>query len=252
MNWAACPATALFWKVTLEGRRGDAVATLEAADALLALSEKHSITTYVDFGRIYANWARGRLGDPEASAVDLRRDLDELVAKGNKASAAHFNGLLAELEVAAERPDRALTLIGHGLAIAEETAEHLFDPYLHHLRGEVLLRRDLPTRLAPRIAFKAAIAIAKRQGARSYELLASLSLAKLYLDRPPRGRPRRPRAGARRLLADAGNAGDRRGAGAARGAVRKPLSERRPSAAARTAARRRSRARAGRAAGGRR
>ena len=40
----------------------------------------------------------------------------------------------------------------------------------------------------------------------------------LSIDRPPRRSPRRPRAGARRLCADAGNAGDRRGAGAARGA----------------------------------
>ena len=180
------PATALFWKVTLEGRRGDAAATLETADALLALSEKHSIPTYVDFARIYANWAHGRLGDPEASAADLRRDLDELVAKGIKTSAAHFNGLLAELEVAAERPDRALTLIGYGLAIAEETGEHLFDPYLHNLRGEVLLRCDPADPVGAEEAFKAAIAIAERQGARSRELLASLALAKFYqaTDRP--------------------------------------------------------------------
>ena len=40
----------------------------------------------------------------------------------------------------------------------------------------------------------------------------------LPIDRPPRRSPRRPRAGARRLCADTGNARDRRGAGAARGA----------------------------------
>ena len=39
----------------------------------------------------------------------------------------------------------------------------------------------------------------------------------LSIDRPPHGRPRRPRARARRLLADSGNAGDRGGAGAASG-----------------------------------
>jgi predicted ATPase len=66
------------------------------------------------------------------------------------------------------------------LAIAEETGEHFTDPYLHRLRGEILLKRD-PTNPAPAgEAFKTAIAVAEEQGARSYVLLASLSLAKLY------------------------------------------------------------------------
>ena len=54
------------------------------------------------------------------------------------------------------------------------------DPYLHRLRGEILLKRD-PTNPAPaEEAFQTAIAIAEEQGARSYVLLASLSLAKFY------------------------------------------------------------------------
>ena len=66
------------------------------------------------------------------------------------------------------------------MAIAEETGEHFTDPYLYRLRGDILLKRD-PTDPAPaEEAFRTAIAIAKQQGARSYELLASLSLAKLY------------------------------------------------------------------------
>ena len=90
-----------------------------------------------------------------------------------------FYGLLAELEVM-QGPDSALTLIDEGLTIAEETGEHFTDPYLHRLRGDILLKRD-PTNPAPaEEAFQTAIAIAKQQGARSYELLASLSLAKLY------------------------------------------------------------------------
>ena len=40
-------------------------------------------------------------------------------------------------------PDSALTLIGQGLAIAEEIGAHLMEPYLHRLRGEILLRGEL-------------------------------------------------------------------------------------------------------------
>ena len=53
-------------------------------------------------------------------------------------------------------------------------------PKLHRIRGEILLKRD-PANTAPaEEAFLTAIAIAQQQKARSFELRAALSLAKLY------------------------------------------------------------------------
>jgi predicted ATPase len=88
--------------------------------------------------------------------------------------------LLAELDAAARGPDSALPLIDQGLSIAEETGEHLTDAYLYRLRGEILSQRDTANPAAAEEALQAAIAIGKGQGARSYVLVASLSLAKLY------------------------------------------------------------------------
>jgi len=99
---------------------------------------------------------------------------------GNKIAAPSFHGLLAELEALRADMDGALTLIDQGLAIAKETGEHFTDPYLHRLRGEILLTRSPASPVLAEKAFRTAIVIANGQGARSYELLASLSLAKLY------------------------------------------------------------------------
>ena len=87
--------------------------------------------------------------------------------------------MLAQLEAATRGPDAALTLIDKGLAIAAETGEHFTDAYLHRLQGDILLKRDPADPAPTEAAYRTAIAIAKQQGARSYELLASLSLAKL-------------------------------------------------------------------------
>jgi len=76
--------------------------------------------------------------------------------------------------------DGALTLIDQGLAIAKETGEHYTDPYLYRLRGETLQRYDPANPTRAEEAFDAAHTIAKHQGARSYALLTSLALAKLY------------------------------------------------------------------------
>src|SRR5215472_11244212 len=56
--------------------------------------------------------------------------------------ARHCCGLLAELEAVTRGPDSALASVDEGLAIAADTAERLTDPYLHRLRGDVLLKRD--------------------------------------------------------------------------------------------------------------
>ena len=110
----------------------------------------------------------------------IRRALAEQFNETNRINAPLFHGLLAELEAVTRGPDAALTLIDQGLAAAQETGEHYTDPYLHRLRGEVLFRRDPANPVPAEEAFQTAIAIAKQQGARSYELRAALSLAKLY------------------------------------------------------------------------
>src|SRR5208283_4764601 len=56
----------------------------------------------------------------------------------------------------------------------------MFEAELHRVRGEILLKRD-PANPAPaEDALLTAIAVAKRQATRSFELRAALSLAKLY------------------------------------------------------------------------
>ncbi|HZZ21995.1 MAG TPA: hypothetical protein VFE60_05190 [Roseiarcus sp.] len=176
----ATVGTVLFFETILESRRDDASATRLAADALLELSEKHGMRTYLDEGRVYANWARGRLLDPDFGADKLEQALAAYTAQGNRADAPSLYCLLAELQADARGPESALASIDQGLAIANETGEHFTDPYLHRLRGEMLLKRNRSDPAPAEEAFKVAMAMAKAQGARSYELLASLPLAKLY------------------------------------------------------------------------
>jgi predicted ATPase len=79
-----------------------------------------------------------------------------------------------------------LTRIDEALTLAGETEEHWSDAFLHRLRGGILLKRD-PANTAPaEDALLTAVAIAQQQKARSFELRAVLSLAKLYhsRDRP--------------------------------------------------------------------
>ena len=114
------------------------------------------------------------------------RALADYLDQGNRVGVPGYHGLLAEIEAAAGAPDSALTLIGQGLAFAQETEGRLSEPYLHRLRGEILLRRD-PSNPAPaEEAFQRAIAVARQQGARSCEpARVAVAGQTLPIDRPP-------------------------------------------------------------------
>jgi predicted ATPase len=173
-------ASAHFFQAVLETRRDDFASARLAVESLLAVTQEHNLKTYADISQVYSHWARGRQIDAEAGALGLRQALESYVDLGNKSGASSFYGMLAELEAMTGAYDAALTQIDRGLAIADETDEHFTDPYLHRLRGECLLKRE-PRNSAPaEEAFQIAIGMAKQQGARSYELLAALSLASLY------------------------------------------------------------------------
>jgi hypothetical protein len=73
-----------------------------------------------------------------------------------------------------------LALIDEGLVMSQEGGDRLYDSNLHRLRGNILLRCEPANLAQAEEAFKISLAIAKQQGARGFELLASLALAKLY------------------------------------------------------------------------
>ena len=116
-------------------------------------------------------------------------------------------------------PTAPIAILDEALATCDRLGHRAFEAELHRVRGEILLKRD-PANPAPaEEAFLTAIAVAKQQATRSFELRAALSLAKLYQST---GRP----ADAHAVLAPALEGfsptpempGDRRGAGAAGGA----------------------------------
>jgi predicted ATPase len=158
---------------------------------LVRLGREHRMDLHAALGEVYVSWARGRLTEPECGSRDLRKALGAYVAQGNRLFVPYFLGLRAELEAETRSADVALTLIDEGLALSQETGERISDSFLHRLRGEILLISD-PANLAPaEQAFQTAVAIARHQGARSYELLGALALAKLNQST---GRPAEARA----------------------------------------------------------
>jgi predicted ATPase len=160
--------------------RGDPEAVRHIAKTPVELGREHGMALYVTYGEVHSNWAGARLGDREGGTTALREALTAYLGQGNKLWVPLFQGLLAELEAERNDADRALCRIDEALALASETGEHWTDALLHRIRGAILLKRDPADTSPAEDALQSAIAVAQAQKARSFELQAALSLAKLY------------------------------------------------------------------------
>ena len=79
------------------------------------------------------------------------------------------------------------------LAVVDTTGERAYEAELHRLHGELLLNAECGVRnaaLAAEERFQQALAVAHRQQARSWELRAAMSLARLWQQQDKRAEAR--------------------------------------------------------------
>jgi predicted ATPase len=160
-------------------------------DEAVAHCAKH-YKAYEPWARFYSGILLSRRGDPRhgievmQAATAAGREFDA------ELGATLRLGHLATAHASIGAFDVGLGLLDEAIMMVEKTQERLFEAELHRQRGEVLLGRGM-TRGAE-TALLRALAVARNQDARMWELRAATSLARLW---DGQGR----RAEARELLA---------------------------------------------------
>ena len=91
-----------------------------------------------------------------------------------------FLSMLAEGFRKVGRHDEALRALGLGVAQAEQQGEHIHDAELYRLRAEILLDLDANAVEEAEALFHQSLEIARRQEAKTFELRAATSLARLW------------------------------------------------------------------------
>jgi predicted ATPase len=109
----------------------------------------------------------------------MRQGLDILQAMGTDFHRPHFLAFLSEALARAGKPDEGLGVLSEALAFVERTGERHLEAELHRLMGELLLMKK-GSESAAEASFHQAIDIAERQQAKSLELRAVTSLARLW------------------------------------------------------------------------
>jgi len=163
---------------------------LEWAEAGLALSREHRLQVWLVWSVLLRAWAIAELGHVAEGLRTLSHGIEQVRSTGVRTTFPFFLGLCAEQHLKLGQSEAGLDAVREGLEWAETTGEHSSDAELHRVRGELLRQRGQEREAGE--SFAAAIAVARQQHARLFELRATVSLGRQLWDlgRPEEARQR--------------------------------------------------------------
>ncbi len=146
----------------------------------LALSTEQGFPYWLPMSVFMQGWAFMSLGKREAGLQHMRQGLTDWRAPGGDLYIPYALALLAEGSANLKQVEAGCDIVNEGLEIIARTGEHWCEAELHRIKGELLLQQSADNTTEAASCFRQAIAIAQHQHAKSWELRAVTSLARLW------------------------------------------------------------------------
>ena len=160
--------------------RREASAVQSYAEALLTLATAQEFPAFVGYGTCWRGWVVAMQGHGEVGLAQIQQGLAAVLATGAIASRPQSLILLAEAAGHVGQVEEELRLLTEALAAFEASGQGDKLTEVHRLQGELLLRQPAPDAAQAEACFQQALAIARRQQAKSWELRAATSLSRLW------------------------------------------------------------------------
>jgi predicted ATPase len=200
-------AFALWFAALLRQLRREIWLAREQAEAVMTLSTEQGFPQWLAMGTILQGGALAEQGQGEEGIALIRQGLAAHRATGTEVQRTYFLALLAEAYGKVGQAEEGLRVLAEALTQMDNTGERWYEAELYRLRGELLLAQEIksqkakgksqkseretnPQSLTPNPqgeveqeageCFLKAIDIARDQQAKSLELRATMSLARLW------------------------------------------------------------------------
>jgi class 3 adenylate cyclase/predicted ATPase len=199
-------AVALVFASVLHQFRREAPLAQARAEAAMTLATEHGFAQFLAMGTLVRGWALGEQGYGEEGIAQVRLGLAAYQATGAKMLQPYFLALLAQAHATAGQVEEGLRVLAEALAMVQNTGERWWEAELYRLKGEFILKQAVGKESPPtapadatigaevrmgvyghspllteaEACFRRALAVAQRQGAKSLELRAALSLVRLW------------------------------------------------------------------------
>jgi predicted ATPase len=187
---------ALLYTAWLHQLRREGQMAQEWAEAAITLAREHGFPQWLVGGAVLQGWARAEQGQVEEGISQIRQGLATHQAIGSSIYQSYFFALLAEAYGKAGQAEDGLAALAEALTVVDKSEERFYEAELYRLKGELTLQQkseeqrvrietssELPTpstQAEIEICFCKAIVIARQQQAKSLELRAATSLARLW------------------------------------------------------------------------
>jgi class 3 adenylate cyclase/DNA-binding winged helix-turn-helix (wHTH) protein/predicted ATPase len=189
-------ARALYYAASLHQCRREAPCVQQGAEALMALSHEHGFRRWLGRGMVMRGWALVEQGAAEEGIAQLHQGLAVCGTMVDEVGRPVFLTSLAQAYGKVAQPEVGLRQLAEALEVSYQTGELRWEAESYRLKGELLLLTTgsgpdasgctpHPPRSTSPLAeaeacFQQALAVARRQQAKSLELRAATSLARLW------------------------------------------------------------------------
>ena len=178
--------------------RRERLLTQEWAEAAITLAREHGFPQWVGQGTVLQGWALAEQGQVEEGISQIRQGLATNQALGVGILQSYYLVLLAEAYGKAGQAEEGLAALAEALTVVDKSGERFYEAELYRLKGSLrckscqVVSSQLPVTKVPdpdprspgeaeaEACFLKAIEIARTQQAKSLELRAAISLARLW------------------------------------------------------------------------
>jgi predicted ATPase len=187
---AATPLMALWftsWTLTF---CGNYVAANAQVDEMIALADEKGTGFWKVIGMVNRGWLFAETGRT-ADAVQMNSSgLAAVRSTGATLSVPIILTNLAKVHAELGHFDEAWRCVGEALTEVQATKVTLFEAELNRVAGNIVLRSPEPDPSKAQGCFERALAVARQQQAKSWELRAAMSMARLWRDQGKRDEAR--------------------------------------------------------------
>jgi adenylate cyclase len=158
----------------------EAQSTQELTEALVTLATEQGLAFWVPYGTVLQGWALAMLGQREEGITQMSQGMATWYAMGTIIRRTYFLALLGETYGSYGQVEDGLHVMAEALALVEKTGERFYEAEIHRLKGQLLQQQSSDNAAEAEICFHQALSIARQQQAKSWELRAATSFAKLW------------------------------------------------------------------------
>jgi predicted ATPase len=154
--------------------------TQERAEAAISLSKEQGFPHRLAHGFILCGWALAQQGQVQEGFEQINQGIRARRVTGAEMLQSYFLALLADVHGITGQPEAGLTVLTEALTLMDTTGERWYESELYRLKGELLLQQNSANQAEAETCFQQAITVAQNQQAKSFELRAATSLARLW------------------------------------------------------------------------